>query len=68
LVGWIIAVLAAIPLHFMEDLPNVLSYTCTSCFSQGRMPRYAKGRRKFLQIGKIHPNPLDFVAITSSRV
>ena len=53
LVGWIIAVLAAIPLHFMEDLPKVLSYTCTSCFSQGRMPRYAKGWGQFLQIGKI---------------
>lgn len=35
LVGWIIAVLAAIPLHFMEDLPNVLSYTCTSFAYEG---------------------------------
>lgn len=35
LVGWIIAVLAAIPLHFMEDLPSVLSYTCTSFAYEG---------------------------------
>lgn len=35
LLGWILGVLAAIPLHLIEDSPKVLSYTCTSFQYEG---------------------------------